>query len=244
NRYGVTPTVTIVPGTRTKVTLRYEYLHDTRVADRGIPSFAGLPADVDIATYFGNPADSHVHSRVNIGAAPVEHRFLDRVLLRNQTLVGNYDRFYQNFVPGAVNPSQTLVALSAYNNASNRTNVFNQTDLTARAATGRLEHTLLVGGEIGRQFTDNFRQTGFFGPTATSVQVPYDHPTVVLPVTFRQNATDADNHLRTRVAAAYAQDQVAVSRHLQLVGGLRFDRFDLQYHNNRNGDTLERPDNL
>src|SRR5262249_58541831 len=77
NRYGVTPTVTIVPGTRTKVTLRYEYLHDTRVADRGIPSFAGLPADVDIATYFGNPADSHVHSRVNIGAATVEHRFLD-----------------------------------------------------------------------------------------------------------------------------------------------------------------------
>src|SRR5262249_8017030 len=243
DRYGVTPSVTIVPGSRTKVTLRYESLPDPRVADRGIPAVAGLPADVDISTYFGNPADSQVRSRVNIAAATVEHRF-DRVVLRNQTLVGNYDRFYQNFVPGAVNPSKTLVALSAYNNASNRTNLFNQTDLTARATTGRLEHTLLVGGEIGRQLTDNFRQTGFFGPTATSVQVPYDNPTLVLPVTFRQSATDADNHLRTRVTAVYAQDQVAVSRYLQLVGGLRFDRFDLQYHNNRNGDTLERPDNL
>ena len=29
-----------------------------------------------------------------------------------------------------------------------------------------------------------------------------------------------------------------------MVGGLRFDRFDLQYHNNRNGDTLARLDNL
>ena len=32
--------------------------------------------------------------------------------------------------------------------------------------------------------------------------------------------------------------------HLQLIGGLRVDRFDLQYHNNRNGDTLGRTDNL
>src|SRR5262249_14828349 len=67
---------------------------------------------------------------------------------------------------------------------------------------------------------------------------------ISLPVTFRQNATDADNHVTTSVAAAYVQDQVELSRHLQLVGGLRFDRFDLEYHNNRNGDTLERPDNL
>ncbi len=31
---------------------------------------------------------------------------------------------------------------------------------------------------------------------------------------------------------------------MQVVGGLRFDRFDLEYHNNRNGDTLGRVDNL
>jgi len=35
-----------------------------------------------------------------------------------------------------------------------------------------------------------------------------------------------------------------VSPHLQLLGGVRFDRFDLQYHNNRNGATLDRVDNL
>src|SRR5205823_10590242 len=58
DRSGITPALTIVPDARTKVTLRYEYLHDARVADRGIPSVAGRPADVDVATYFGNPADS------------------------------------------------------------------------------------------------------------------------------------------------------------------------------------------
>jgi len=243
DRYGVTPTLTFVPDARTKVTLRYEFLHDGRVADRGIPSVSGRPADVDVATYFGNPADGRVRSQVNIAAATVEHRF-DRFVVRNQTLVGNYDRFYQNFVPGAVDAARAFVSLSAYNNASNRTNAFNQTDVTAQVSTGALRHTFLAGGEIGRQFTDNFRQTGFFGGTATSIQAPFESPTIAQPVVFRQNATDADNHLQTNVAAVYAQDQVEVSRHLQLVGGLRFDRFDLQYQNNRNGDALERPDDL
>jgi len=122
--------------------------------------------------------------------------------------------------------------------------VFNQTDVIYSVSTGRVRHTLLAGGEVGRQVTDNFRNTGFFNNTTTSVLVPYANPTTTAPVTFRQNATDADNHLRTRVAAAYAQDQIEVSRHVQVIGGLRFDRFDLQYHNNRNGDTLTRPDNL
>jgi len=67
---------------------------------------------------------------------------------------------------------------------------------------------------------------------------------VTAPVTFRQSATDADNHVRVLVAAAYAQDQLELSEHLQVVGGLRFDRFDLRYHNNRTGETLSRPDNL
>src|SRR3954464_10944687 len=95
DRYGVTPAVTLTPGDRTKVTLRYEYLQDARVADRGIPSANGRPVDVDLATYFGNPADSRVRSQVNIASANIEHR-AGRVMLRNQTLVGNYDRFYQN----------------------------------------------------------------------------------------------------------------------------------------------------
>ena len=59
-RYGVTPTVTFAPSGRTKIVASYEYLHDTRVADRGITSFQGRPVDVDPSTYFGNPADSHV----------------------------------------------------------------------------------------------------------------------------------------------------------------------------------------
>ena len=69
-------------------------------------------------------------------------------------------------------------------------------------------------------------------------------PTISTPVTFRQSATDADNHLETNVAAAYVQDQVELSRYVQVIAGLRFDHFDLQYHNNRTGENLRRIDKL
>ena len=242
-RAGINPTVTFAPGPRTRFTAGYEYLRDTRVADRGITSVQGRPARVDPSTFYGNPDDSDVRARVNVGSALVEHQF-SRATIRNRIVMGGYDRFYQNYVPGAVTADQGQVTLSAYNNASNRTNVFNQTELTYIASTGAIHHTFLAGAELGRQQTDNFRQSGFFNNTTTSLLVPFDQPTISTPVTFRQNATDADNRVRAKVAAVFAQDQIEVSRHLQLIGGVRVDRFDMQYHNNRNGDTLERADTL
>ena len=242
-RGGVNPTLTFAPGASTKITAGYEYLRDTRVADRGITSFQGRPADVDRSTFYGNPRDSHVRARVNLASVLMEHR-VGAVTLRNRTMAGRYNRFYQNYVPGAATADQSQVTLTAYNNASDRTNIFNQSDLTFAASTGAVRHTILAGAEVGRQTTDNFRQSGFFNNSAASVLVPFAEPTITTPVTFRQNATDADNHVRATVAAVFAQDQIEVSRHLQLVGGLRFDRFDLGYQNNRDGSTLKRADNL
>jgi catecholate siderophore receptor len=164
--------------------------------------------------------------------------------IRNRTMYGDYDRFYQNYVPGAVNTAGTLVSISAYNNATRRKNLFSQTDLSYAFETGRLKHRLLGGFELGRQRTTNFRNSGFFNNTATSILVDFNDPTTDVPVTFRQAVSDADNRLRLNVGAAYLQDQVEVSRYLQIIGGLRFDYFDLRYHNNRNNEDLRRIDRL
>jgi catecholate siderophore receptor len=40
------------------------------------------------------------------------------------------------------------------------------------------------------------------------------------------------------------QDQIEINRYLQFVTGVRFDYFDLQFHNNRNGQELRRIDRL
>ena len=242
-RYGINPTITILPASQTKITIGYEHFHDGRTADRGITSFQGKPADVPIDTFYGNPDGSRVRANVNLLSGTLDQQ-IGKLNIRNRTLFGDYDRFYQNYVPGGVNAARTLVSLTAYNNATHRRNLFNQTDLTYIAATGGIRHTLVGGFELGRQRTANLRNTGFFNDTATSVQVAFDNPTTSIPVIFRPNATDASNRIRLDLAAAYVQDQIEISRYVQVIAGVRYDYFDLKYHNNRNGDDFRRIDNL
>jgi catecholate siderophore receptor len=243
NRAGINPTLTILAGSQTQIRLGYEHFRDHRVADRGIPSYRGKPSDAGISTFFGNPKESRVRAQVNLFSMVVD-RQIGVLNIRNHTLFGAYRRFYQNFVPGAVNADQTRVNLSAYNNATRRRNLFNQTDLTYTTKTGSLRHTLLAGTEFGWQSSNNFRNTGFFNNATTSITVPFGDPTITTPVTFRQNATDADNRVKANVAATYAQDQIELSRKVQVLAGIRFDHFNLQFHNNRNADNFHRVDNL
>jgi catecholate siderophore receptor len=242
-RFGISPTATFALGPQTSMKLSYEHFHDRRTADRGMPSFAGKPIDVPIETFFGDPRHSRVRADVNLVTESFQHQFR-RLSIRNRTMFGDYDRFYQNYVPGAVTADKQKVAISAYNNATRRRNLFSQTDLTYQFRSGRMRHDVLGGFELGRQLTNNFRNTGFFNNTAISNQVPLTATVISTPVTFRQNATDANNQVHANVSAGYLQDQIQLSRKLQVIGGVRFDYFDLKYHNNRNGDDLRRIDHL
>jgi len=242
-RYGIDPSVSFTPDARTRVNFNFESFHDHRTADRGIPSLGGLPLDVPVGTYFGDPDVSRVRASVNTGSVTFEHHW-DNFELRDRILIGDYYRGYQNFVPGAVNAAQMTDSLSAYNNATSRRNTFNQTDFSGHARTGSIMHRWLAGVELGRQSTDNFRNTGYFNNTVTSIAVPLGATVINTPVTFRQSATDANNHVIAAIAAEYVQDQIELGRHVNVLAGLRFDRFDLQYRDNRSGLRLERPDNL
>jgi catecholate siderophore receptor len=242
-RYGVSPTATFAISPNTSARIAFEHFHDSRVADRGIPSYLGKPVDIPISTYFGNPNDSHVRAGVNLLSASLDHQ-AGKLGIHNRTMFGDYDRFYQNYVPGAVTADKSKVALTTYNNATKRQNLFNQTDLNYFFNTGNVKHNLLGGVELGRQVTDNFRNTGFFNNTATSIQVSLANPVISTPVTFRQNATDANNHLQVNLGAAYIQDQIDLTRRVQVITGVRFDYFDLRYHSNRTGEELRRIDHL
>jgi catecholate siderophore receptor len=242
-RHGINPTLAIALGESTQIRGGYEYFSDDRNVDRGIPSFAGRPAGAPRTAFFGNADSSYSTVRVHTGTAVLEQK-LGAFTLRNRVRYTEYDKFYQNSYPGALNAAGTSVALSAYNNATMRDNLFNQTDFIAAVNTGRVEHTFVLGVEVARQRTDNFRETGYYHNTATSFSASFDQPTVSAPITFRQSAGDADNHARVTVASAFAQDQLALSQHFQAILGLRFDRFDIAFHDNRKATDLKRRDEL
>jgi catecholate siderophore receptor len=243
-RYGVNPTVTFTPGDRTRIKLSYEYVHDDRTADRGIPSFRGRPLSTGVSTFFGNPELSRAETNVHTVDALVEHEITDSLTIRNRSRFADYDKFYQNVFPGAVNAAGTRVSLSAYNHAVQRQNLFNQTDLVFDLNTGPVKHKMLAGVEVGRQKTDQFRNTGYFPGNATSLSVPLSAPTVFTPVIWRQAATDANGRTIATVAGAYIQDQIELTDQVQVIAGLRYDRFNVDFHNNRNGQDLDRTDGL
>ncbi|KQP07636.1 TonB-dependent receptor [Methylobacterium sp. Leaf99] len=251
-RWGFNPTATLLIGPDTTLKLSYEYFHDDRTADRGIPSQFGRPYRYrrNIRTFFGNPDLSYARVDAHIATATLDHRFASGVELRSQVRYADYAKAYQVVYPsiragGAVNAAGTTLELSAFNNDTPRTNVFNQNDFTYRFTTGPLAHTLLAGFELGRQEGITYREDGVFATTGTqSLIVNPLSPLSRVPVSFRNLASGANNRYDLGLAAVYAQDQIEIGPHLQLIGGLRYDHFDFASTDRRSGITSTRVDDL
>lgn len=244
-RSGINPTASLLVGAGMLLKLDYEHFVDDRTVDRGIPSFQGVPSRAPLTTFFGDRDESYSHTRVNAAGLSAERMFGGGVTLRNRSRWVQYDKFYQNvYASSAVNTAGTGVNLAAYNSATPRSNVFNQTDLLSEVLTGRVRHSLVAGVELSRQMTDNFRQTGYFAGGATTMPVPFDRPAIASGATYRQSATDGDNRVVADVRALYVQDQIELSPMWQAVVGVRVERFALHFYDNRTGDVLERDDRL
>ena len=238
-RAGINPTVAIRAGANTSVVLGYEHFRDDRIADRGISSLNGAPFQTDASTFFGSAALSPTWARVDAFNATIEHDLGNGATLRNRTRYADYDKFYQNIYASSVigvRGGVQKLDLGGYNNATQRNNLFNQTDLSFAVNTGSIRHKLATGLEFGRQVTDNFRNTAFFtanGKESTAYEVTAANPAFNAPVTFRQAASDANNHGTATVASVYAQDQVEFTPNWQAIVGLRYDRFNVDFLNNR-----------
>ena len=238
DRWAINPTLALAIGPRSVLTFGVEHLRDDRTADRGIPARNGRPYETDPGTFFGNAGQSDARAVVDGAYAIVDHDFGGGTRLRNVLRVTRYDKSYQNVYPDNANTSSVSDAgtmrLAAYNNANVRTNVFSQTDVTFKADTGSVEHTLLGGLELGHQDSANKRNTGFFGPSASDslITVPATAP-LATAVRFQPNGSDADNGVRADIVGIYVQDQVTLTHDWKVVGGLRYDVFRTRFDDHR-----------
>src|SRR3954452_18852810 len=164
-RYGINPTVALLAGPNTRIDVSYEHFHDRRTADRGVPSQGDEPLKGFRRTFFGDPDDSFSKADVDLASFAFEHRLGEGLTLRNRTLFGSYDKFYQNIFANSALLAATAtlperVRLGAYNNRNNRTNLFSQTDLVWENRIDGIAQTVLFGFELGREKSRNKRLTG------------------------------------------------------------------------------------
>lgn len=240
-RMGISPTFTIKPTKRTKIVLNMERFYDKRVTDRGIPSFEGRPVKVGRSQFFGNPDLSFAKVDVLAFNAFIEHKFDFGLTVNNRTNYAEYDKFYQNvFANSPVSATTQKFGLGAYNDTTDRQNIFNQTNFLYSLDTGPVSHTLLAGVEIGRQITDNVRLTGQFSGQrpGRAFRVPLSDPVDRTPITFISREGDADNYSVVDITSLYIQDQIEIIPQLQAVVGVRYDLFETDFRK-RNGVQTE-----
>lgn len=224
---GITPTLTAQLGPETRLLASYTYDDDQRVVDRGLPSLGGGPLRGYDRTFFGDPDFNRASNEAHIGRVRLEHGFGNGWSANAALQYANYDKIYANLVPD--NTNGTTARISGYEDWQERENWIAQANLVGEFATGALSHTLLLGVEASWQDSFNGRRLVQFpdgsGGFTRTVNVPLAR-TLAIPA-FSLTAPVRGNDSNLAVLSAYLQDQIAIGEHVELIAGLRWDRFDL-----------------
>ncbi len=249
--YAVNPTVRAAMGAGS-IGLSYEYVDDSRVVDRGVPSRDGRPLRGYRDTFFGVDGVNRLGLEAHLVRATGEYRPSDAVGVVSRALYAHYDKFYRNvFAQTAVGGTAAAPTLGvqAYFDGLKRENLLSQTDLTWRTATGAARHLVLVGVEIGSQQTRSQRLNGFFDGVAGAtmggrqVTLPLSDPFTAPAPVFRRGAGDRLTTTEADFVAALLQDQVTIGP-VEILAGIRYDRFRLRSVSLYTGDRFTRVDEM
>jgi catecholate siderophore receptor len=247
-RIGVNPTLGWQIGGDTRIDLAYEYANDSRVTDRGIPSYNGRPLQGAHRQFFGDPDVNRLRFDAHVGDLAVEHRFSDALRWTAKARVGTYDKFYRNSLAAGPATAANTVAVEAYQSQSERDALFLQNDFVASLTTGPVAHTVLFGVDYSNQDSFSDRQQGFFDAAGTiqRISVPLASSDDLPPIFFRDSparrATAVDSD--ARAVGVYVQDQARIGDHVEVIAGLRRDWFSLDTHDRISGAHVGRKDGI
>ncbi len=232
-RFAVNPTFAFMATPDTEVLLSYEYLNDDRTVDRGVPSVTvadgpDRPLEGYDNSFFGSADGNLTTLEAHIARARVDHTFSDSLRGNFTVQYANYDKLYQNIYAAdfdnTVTPSQ--ITLDGYQDATQRRNLILQTNLISEFETGPVGHTILFGAEYGDQETANSRNDNYFTDSADDqIIIDFTDPLVIPEFAFSTPVRDRRSDVR--FVSIYLQDQIDLTNWLKVVGGVRYDRFEI-----------------
>lgn len=227
---GVSPTITVELSDATRLTASYSYDDDQRLVDRGNPANGSGPLRGFRDTLFGDGDFNNSSARTHIARARIDHEFSGN-LSGNATLqFADYDKAYSNILPDGLRNGGADVQFSGYRDTQTRQNWIAQANLVWEVSTGALDHMVLAGVEASWQDSTNGRRNALFadgaGGTTSRFTTPLTDVFAFPAISLTAPVRDRDSQLE--VFSAYLQDQIEIGGHIQLIAGLRWDRFDLK----------------
>jgi catecholate siderophore receptor len=232
--WGVAPSLAFGLGTPTRAFVSYQHEHQDNRPDYGlpVPAFPGYVStppspSIDWRTFYGFLSD---YDRVDHDAftARFEHDFSDGLRVNNQTRYSSVQREAVVTGPGSnvasYVPATGLLTRSRQANKRDTSILSNQTNLTAKVMTGKVEQDLSAGLELSRE---KAYSPAFVSVALTPIPVAAPDPTAGPSGTPARSGAYTNAHVRT--AGLYAFDTVKLSEHWQLNGGARLDHYTMDY---------------
>lgn len=237
DRFGVNPTAKFLFGDSTTLDLSYEYNDNERFIDRGIPTGADdKPATELDDIFFGDEDVSEATFEAHVLRAALQHRFSDELKARLDLAYGDYDKYYDNYYTSGydetVSPEQ--VTLSGYVDTTQRETLTLSGGLIGKFETGKVGHTVLFGAEFVHTKNDNDR----FSADAVTIDLDDIDRFAGSGFVNFSDQTEAD----LNVFSLYVQDEIALLEQLDLVLGARYDRFDFEVDDIKNGSSRDQVD--
>jgi catecholate siderophore receptor len=236
-RWGVAPSVAFGLNGPTRVTASFSHLDQANLPDYGIPwvpaanvplrAYAEQPAPVDFSNFYGLTSRDYEDTQTDTVTGEVEHDFSSAVTLRSLVRYGRTNRDSLITAPRFSDNTSTDIRRTDWKSRDqNDAIVASQTDVTSRLTTGTVRHTLVTGVEVTRETSENWARIET-GPSQPLTDLFNPNPADPYASHLERNGAVTD--ATANAAAVYAFDTVELHPSFEVSGGLRSDRFGLDY---------------
>ncbi len=254
DRFGFNPTARFELSDTTTLDLSYEYVDHERFIDRGIPTGSdGRPVEALEDVVFADPEVNLTELKAHLLRAALQHNFSDNLKGNFSAFYGDYDKLYQNFYAAGYDQATNVATLDGYVDTTDRTNLIVSANLVNEFSAGSTEHTLIFGAEYIDTGSDQDRFNPVFSTSGNDKEdffatrpLSFSGGTGVTasgePTTYAFSALNDDTRVDLSVSSLYVQDQIAFSENFDVLIGARYDSFDIDVFNARNGERRSRKD--
>ena len=234
-RWGIAPSIMFGLSGPTRFSVSYFHLSQDNISDYGIPwvpatnnvlvAFRDRPAPVPRETFYGFLSRDKEKLRSDLLTARFEHDFNDNLSIRNQFRYGYSRRNSMATPPRFGNNNSTTINREMRSWIADDDIFDNQTDVTARFKTGSVEHLAVFGTSFAYEKNHRVLRTAPNSQTTLLNPDLNDVYTGVITINPLEPSLDAKSF------AGYAFDTIKFNKYFQFVGGLRWDRFDVNGQN-------------
>lgn len=250
NRWGVAFAAEWAPTDDVRLGVDYYHLETDYMPDWGVPYDVAnnRPFDVNRENFYGLTERDFGESYTDVYTLSGDWRLSDTLSLHSILRYGDAGNRYTASAPERPNTLTGTLSANAKRRDAITEYLVNQTQLTWRPVLGGLQHTLVGGFEVSgerilnraRAFTECATDP-CTGAAGNPIQNLY-HPDPYRPWATVDNGIVSRNRIEVSSRAVYLLDTVHLGDQWRLLGGLRWDTYDVDLRNVTvaTGDLVER----